>query len=114
MQIYVGYLKINKNYFSNKFLIKSVTVSPRIESDVLLRIFNEILGDAEYSKVERSGNVEILVIAGSKYYLRIKDSIGFILISFYDGNSQKIDIARVGFGTGMLGAGDKDKERIID
>jgi len=72
----------------------------------------------EYSKIERSGNVEMVAIAGSKYYLRTNDTIGFILVSFYDGYSQKIDFGRVGGGSGLLnirlGAGDKDEERILE
>jgi len=60
----------------------------------------------------------MVAIAGSKYYLRTDDTIGFILVSFYDGYLQKIDFGCVGGGSGLFnirpGAGDKDEGRILE
>jgi hypothetical protein len=95
----------------------SVTVSGRIDHSVLENIFRSNVQNVSYTKFNKSGNVELLSVAGSSYFLRTNDTIGFILLSLYDGSEQQIDFGRIGGGTGVfnirLGAGDKIEQEIL-
>ncbi len=95
----------------------SVTLSKRINADELISIFSRNVQALVYSKTHVSGNVEVLNLAGTAFFLRTTDTIGFVLFSFYNGAEQKIDFGRIGGGSGLLnirwGAGNKVKEKIL-
>jgi hypothetical protein len=95
----------------------SVTLSRRINADELISIFSRNVQALVYSKTHVSGNVEVLNLAGTAFFLRTTDTIGFVLFSFYNGAEQKIDFGRIGGGSGLLnirwGAGNKVEEKIL-
>ncbi len=95
----------------------SVTVSGKIEHGDLENIFSRNVQEVSFTKFYKSGNVEALNMAGSTFFFRSNDTIGFIFLSFYDGSEQKIDFGRVGGGSGILnirwGAGNKLEENIL-
>ena len=96
----------------------SITVSKRVDPEDLSRTFSNNVESVEHSKFYKSGNVEVLNMAGTVFFFRTRDTIGFILVSFYNGYEQKIDFGRVGGGAGIfnirLGAGNSVEERILD
>ncbi|MCL4343041.1 MAG: hypothetical protein M1267_04225 [Candidatus Thermoplasmatota archaeon] len=96
----------------------SITVSKRIDPEDLSRAFSNCVQNVVHSKTYKSGNVEVLNMAGTVYFFRSNDTIGFVLASFYNGYDQKIDFGRVGGGSGIfnirMGAGDKVEERILE
>ncbi|MCW6170971.1 MAG: hypothetical protein LVQ96_07345 [Thermoplasmatales archaeon] len=56
-------------------------------------------------------------MTGLSYFLRSNGTIGFILLSFYNGSEQRIDFGRVGGGSDLVnirwGAGNKIKESVL-
>ena len=95
----------------------SVTLSTKIDAEQLSDIFSRNVEKVVYSQNYVSGNIEVLNMAGTIFFLRTKDTIGFVLLSFYNGSEQKIDFGRIGGGSGLLnlrwGAGDKVEEKIL-
>lgn len=95
----------------------SVTVSGRIDNNILKNIFESNVQDVTYVRFNKAGNVEAFSIAGTNYFLRTNDTIGFALFSFYDGSDQRIDFGRIGGGSGLLnirlGAGNKIEDKIL-
>ena len=98
-------------------LMMSVTVSTKIDAEQLADIFSRNVGNVVYSKSHVSGNIETLNMAGTSFFLRTNDTIGFALFSFYSGSEQEIDYRRIGGGSGLLnirwGAGNKVEEKIL-
>lgn len=98
-------------------LMMSVTVSTKIGAEHLADIFSRNVGNVVYSKSHVSGNIETLNMAGTSFFLRTNDTIGFALFSFYNGSEQEIDFGRIGGGSGLLnirwGAGNKVEEKIL-
>ena len=91
----------------------------KIDSETLTSIFNSVIDQIEYQKVIRvDNNSEIAIIAGSKYFFTTNDRIGFLLVSYYDGTKQQIDINMVGGQVGLLesrwGRGKKEIKEILE
>ena len=95
----------------------SVTVLAKIGAEQLADIFSRNVGNVVYSKSHVFGNIETLNMAGTSFFLRTNDTIGFALFSFYNGSEQEIDYGRIGGGSGLLnirwGAGNKVEEKIL-
>ncbi len=94
----------------------SLTVSTKLNDQEIAGVFQNAVGKIEFSKRYSNGQTELLILTGSKFFFRTKDTIGFFLSAFYDGRETKVDFGRIGGGSGLLnirwGAGNKVEENI--
>ena len=67
----------------------------KLDSETLSKIFYSVIGKIEYSKVINANNAEIVIIGGNKFFGSLGYDICFLLVSYYDGFKQEIDINMV-------------------
>ena len=67
----------------------------KLDSETLSKIFYSVIGKIEYSKVINTNNMEIVIIGGNKFFRSLGYDICFLLVSYYDGFKQEIDINMV-------------------
>ncbi len=95
----------------------NLTVGGRLDRQDIAKVFAEVLGRVDYQRSYGEGSQEVMLLTGSEYFLRTSDTIGFCLMSYYDGRETRIDFGRIGGGSGLLnirwGAGDKVEGRIM-
>lgn len=98
--------------------MKSMEIRGKLDQDSVATIFSTEISDNEFQRSYKTQNIEIMVITGSRYFLRTSDMVGFCLFYVYDGISTRLDFGRVGGGSGLLGirlgAGDKAEESMCD
>ena len=94
----------------------SLKVSTRLNAQEIEEVFQTAVGSIDFSKSYSTGQSELFVVAGAKFFFRTSDYIGFFLSAFYDGKETKVDFGRIGGGTGLFnirwGAGDRVEEAI--
>lgn len=98
--------------------MKGIEVRGKLGKGQIADIFNSAVGNVDYEKVYGDGTTEVIVLTGSRYFLRSNDTIGFCLFSYYNGSSTKIDFGRIGGGSGLLnirmGAGNKVENSMLE
>ncbi len=85
--------------------MESVEIPGRLEPDRLLEVFYSATHNVDYKNKHSGPNSEVVVITGSKFFLRYRISVGFALFSYYDGTTTKIDYGIVGLGPNRLSLG---------
>jgi len=67
----------------------------KIDSETLSKIFYSVIGKIEYFKVINANNSELIIIGGNKLFVSLGYEICFLLVSYYDGYNQEIDVTMV-------------------
>lgn len=80
--------------------MESVLIHDKLEPDRLLEVFANATRKVDYKNKHSGQNSEVVIITGSKFFLRYRQYIGFTLISYFDGENTKVDYGVVGFGSG--------------
>lgn len=98
--------------------MRSISVGGKLDIEEIENVFRSQIGEIEYSKSYKSQGVEVSIITGTRFFLRTDDYVGFCLLRYYDGTGTKMDLGRVGGGSGLLGvrlgAGNKVEEKILN
>lgn len=57
--------------------MKGIEVRGKLGKGQIADIFNSAVGNVDYEKVYGDGTTEVIVLTGSRYFLRSNDTIGF-------------------------------------
>lgn len=86
--------------------MESVLIPGKVEADKLLEMFYKATGRVDYKNMHSGSGSEVVIITCDRFFLRTRGYVGFVLFSYYDGTSTKIDYGIAGAGSsGMLGRG---------
>lgn len=80
----------------------SLTVSTRLNAKDIAEVFQNVVDQMNFTRRYSTGQTELFIAIGSKYFFRSNGTIGFFLSAFYDGGETKIDFGRVGGGSGIF------------
>lgn len=96
----------------------NLMIGGRLERQDIQNIFTDIIGGMDYKASYGEAPQEVMLLTGSEFFFRSNDTIGFCLMSYYDGRETIIDFGRIGGGSGLLnirwGAGNKVEGKIME